>query len=346
MFLVLSVTSEIYAQSVIVPAEERREKNTFRICFYNLENFFDYENNPAKNDDAFTPEGDLHWTKSRFWKKANDLSKVFIALGQWDLPDIIGVCEIENETAIEQLLYKTPLQKGNYKYVYYGSPDRRGINTALFYRSDKFRLIDSYPVSLQDNTDTSYRTRDILYVRGVLLSSCKDTLHLFVNHWSSQYGGYSATMNRRNKAGQILRQKADAILQSDSNSRIIAMGDFNNNPDDESMTIHLRAPYQLTACKQGDFINMMYPYFGQNNTGTHKYREQWSILDQILVSPALYNEESGLHIKNTAQIFTAEFLLEEDKTHLGKKPFRTYLGFRYQGGFSDHLPVYIDLQCD
>ncbi|MDR2409148.1 MAG: endonuclease [Bacteroidales bacterium] len=342
----LSIFGNNYAQHIdIADTDLRRDKTTMRVCFYNLENFFDYEDDPAKDDDAYTPDGMNHWTKTRFENKAKNIAKVFIALGQWDLPDIIGVCEIENETAIKYLLYNTPLSRGSYKYVYYMSSDRRGINVALFYRPDKFKVINSYPIRLIDSSDMSYKTRDILYVQGVLAFGCQDTLHLFVNHWTSRFGGYAATMGKRNIAAQTLRRKVDTLFAVNPNSRILIMGDFNDYPDDESINKYLRAPYNQKKYQEDELVNMMYPYYNKNNVGTHKYQQHWGILDQIIVSYALYNAPNGLRIKTAANIFSPDFLLEKDDTHLGKKPFRTYLWVKYSGGFSDHLPVYIDLWC-
>jgi predicted extracellular nuclease len=344
----LGIFGHNYAQgSYVVEEDLQRERNSVRVCFYNLENFFDYLDNPAKEgDDAFTPEGMNHWTKTRFEKKANNIAKVFIALGQWELPEIIGICEIENENVIKHLLYNTPLSAGKYKYVYYESRDTRGINLALLYRPDKFRVIDSYPISLTSDSDTSYKTRDILYVQGMLAFDCKDTLHLFVNHWPSRFGGYAVTMERRNHAASTLRLKVDSLLNMNPNVRILIMGDFNDYPEDKSINVYLRASSDLKNYREGELINMMYPYFSKNNVGTHKYQQYWGILDQIIVSHALYHLSSGLRIKTAGQIFSPDFLLEEDNVHLGIKPFRTYLWIKYSGGFSDHLPVYIDLLCD
>ena len=340
--LLLFIGHLVHAQTSILEFSERGERD-FRVCFYNVENFFDYEDDSLKNDDAFTPEGSYRWTKFKFEKKAMDLSKVFIAMGQWELPDIIGVCEIENEVAIKQLLYNTPLKNGNYKYVYFQSPDQRGINTALFYRSEKFGVCDSYPVSISDSV---FKSRDILYVCGVFKKACNDTLHLFVNHWPSRYGGYAATMERRNKAALILRQKIDSLLAINSENRILVMGDFNDYPNDESIQIYLRASLETDNHKDGELINMMFPHFGKNNVGTHKYQQHWGILDQMMVSQTLYKTKNGLRIKNTAQIFNADFLLEPDNNNMGTKPLRTFVGFKYIGGFADHLPIYIDLQCE
>ena len=324
---------------------EQREKNTLRICFYNLENYFDYENNPHKNDDDFTPEGSYHWTKTRFENKAKNIAKVFVAMGQWELPEIIGVCEIENETAIRYLLYNTSLSAGKYNYVFYESPDRRGINVALFYRSDKFKVINSYPISLLDSLRPLSKPRDILYVKGVWVAHCADTIHLFVNHWTSRYGGKAATVDRRNYAAKILRVKIDSLLLLNANMRILVMGDFNDYPYDESITTYLRA-YDTTHYKNGNLINTMFPYFHKNNVGTNKYQQKWGILDQIIISSALYYAKNGLRIQTTGTIFSADFLLEDDTKYMGKKPLRTYSGRKYIGGFSDHLPVYIDLKCD
>ena len=323
---------------------ERRDKNTIRVCFYNLENFFDYEKNPTKNDGDFTPSGAYRWTKEKFEKKANNIAKVFVAMGQWDLPELIGVCEIENETAIRYLLYNTALAAGKYKYVYYESPDRRGINVAFFYKPDKFKVVSSYPIVLIDSTEPSFKTRDILYVQGVLATDCNDTLHLFVNHWPSRYGGYAASMGKRNFAAKTLRLKIDSLLFLNENARILVMGDFNDYPDNESITSYLRAK-DTANYTAGNLINMMFPYFSKNNVGSHKYQQHWGILDQFMASSGLYYAEKGLQTFSTGTIFAADFLLEPDQ-NMGKKPFRTYVGMKYTGGFSDHLPVFIDLRCE
>ncbi len=345
LFLILLYCfSKNYAQNISM--NQQRNENTLRICFYNLENFFDYDDNPAKDDDAFTPTGVNNWTKTKFENKAKKIAKVFVALGQWDLPEIIGVCEVENETVIHHLLYKTPLSSGKYKYVYYESPDSRGLNVALFYRPEKFKVITSHSIRLIDSLDISYKTRDILYVQGVLISDCKDTLHLFINHWSSRYGGYAATVSKRNLAALTLRLKIDSLLNLNPDARILIMGDFNDYPDDESLTLYLHAPYDTNDRKENNLINMMYPYFSKNNMGTHKYQQYWGILDQIIVSPGLYRAQSGLQTKTAGIIFNSDFLLEEDKVNIGEKPMRTYLGPIYQGGYSDHLPIYIDLWCN
>ena len=323
-----------------------RDSTSLRICFYNLENFFDCEHNPQKNDEDFTPDGKYHWTKTRFYAKANNLAKVFTAMGGGICPEIIGVCEIENEAAIAHLLYKSPLKSQQYNYIFYPTPDRRGIGISLFYKSEKFNVVDSKPISIIDSSDKTFKTRDILYVKGVWLANCGDTLHLFVNHFPSRYGGYAASIEKRNLAAKTLRSALDSILLIDKTAKIVIMGDFNDYPYDESIVKHLQVPYRREKNDTVNFVHTLFPYFNKNNMGTHKFGEHWGILDQIIVSPGLYFSTFGLRTKGNGVIFDIDFLLEKDETNLGVKPFRTYAGFSYKGGFSDHLPVFIDLICE
>ena len=323
-----------------------RDSNSLRVCFYNLENFFDCERNPEKNDGDFTPAGKYHWTKTRFYNKVNNIAKVFIAMGGGISPEIIGVCEIENEEVITNLLYKSPLKSQGYKYVHYPTPDRRGIGIALFYKDKNFQMLYSKAIAVVDSEDKTFKTRDILYVKGVWRQNCSDTLHLFVNHFPSRYGGYVISMSKRTLAAKTLRSAVDSILWIDPAAKILIMGDFNDYPDDESIVKHLQAPYHREKNDTVNFVNTMLSYFHKNNVGTHKYAEHWGILDQIIVSPTLYFSSYGLRTNGNGVIFDADFLLEKDETHTGVKPFRTYNGFSYKGGFSDHLPVFIDLHCE
>ncbi|MCL2131650.1 MAG: endonuclease [Lentimicrobiaceae bacterium] len=322
-----------------------RDSTTLRVCFYNLENFFDYEHNPQKNDADFTPEGKYHWTKTRYGTKVNNIAKVFIAMGGGISPEIIGVCEIENEKAISDLLYRSPLKSQGYRYVHYPTPDRRGIGISLFYKAKNFEVVYSKAIPIVDSTNAAFQTRDILYVKGLWTDRCSDTLHLFVNHFPSRYGGYAVSMGKRVLAAKTLRSAVDSILWIDGKAKILIMGDFNDYPYDENIVKYLQVPYQRNKNDTATFVNTMFSYFSKNNVGTHKYAGHWGILDQIIVSPALYFSTSGLRTKGNGVIFDIDFLLEKDASNMGVKPFRTYSGFSYKGGFSDHLPVFIDLIC-
>ncbi|NLN72848.1 MAG: endonuclease [Bacteroidales bacterium] len=323
--------------------DDRPRTNSARICFYNVENLFDTENDPEKNDDAFTPDGTYRWTKRRYWDKQNKLAKVIVAMGGWDCPEIVGMCEVENMKCFEDMIYKTALKKGNYAAIHYDSPDSRGIDIGMIYRKDRFRVLHSEPIPITFPEEPNSKTRDILYVSGLFRFS-KDTVHLFFNHWPSRYGGYAATIGKRNRAANILRAKVDSIQNINVESTILILGDFNDYPSDESVAKHLRALPDTSNSKENDLINLMYPIHKQGKYGSHKFQGQWGILDQIIVSQSLFVKESGLRLsENGAKIFRPPFLLVEDKAYLGYQIYRTYMGFKYQGGYSDHLPVFVDI---
>ncbi|GHV72506.1 endonuclease [Bacteroidia bacterium] len=315
--------------------------DTVRVAFYNVENFFDYFDDSLKADEAFTPRGVYAWTKARYETKCSRLFKVIASLGETTgLPMLIGFCEIENNKVLSDLIYGTPLRKYGYRYVHHESADARGIDVALIYRPQQFAILEEQPVHIVYAPDTVSRTRDILYVKGVVLGV--DTLHVFVCHFPSKYGGLLATVAKRAHTATTLKNRVDSILNVNNDANIVIMGDFNDEPTDESMIHNLAAQCDTTNLTPYSLVNLMCPFVGKH--GSHKYREQWSIIDQIIVSKGLFLQHGNLSIRQRqAHIFEAPFLLIEDATYWGKKPYRTYVGMKYQGGYSDHLPVYVDL---
>ncbi|MCL2168091.1 MAG: endonuclease [Lentimicrobiaceae bacterium] len=314
------------------------QQDSTRICivFYNVENLFDTEKNPTKNDEAFTSSGFYHWTNKRFYKKINDIAKVFLSINGWETPDLIGMAEIENVTVLNKLCYNTGLKAYHYSYIHYDSPDARGIGVALLYKSDIITIIDSYPIPIVFPFETSSKNRDILYAKALV---AEDTLHLFVNHWTSRFGGYGATIPKRNYYAQALRKQVDSLLLLNKNANIVIMGDLNDYPTDESITKYLQAKEYKDENSSGTLFNLMLP-LTENNRGTHKTEEFWGCLDQFIVSQSLLNHQNGLQIENKkAVIFDAPFLLTVDEKYGGVKTFRTYLGPKYLGGYSDHLPI-------
>lgn len=314
----------------------------YRIMFYNVENLFDPLDDPMHRDEEFTPGGERHWTNKRMYDKINKIYKVIMAVGEYDPPAIIGLCEIENLRVLQKLIYETPLKNYGYRIVHHESPDRRGIDVALLYRADLFRPFADSAIALTFADDTSYRTRDILYVKGLAMG--REMLHIFVNHWPSRYGGYMNTVRRRNDAAALLRRQVDSLTAALASPAIIIMGDFNDDPTDESMTKVLQAKKPEQPADPGALYNLMLVPDAEWPYGSLKYRESWNHFDQLVVSGALLADTLMVHVKQKrAHVFHAGFLLETDATFLGYKPYRTYLGYKYQGGFSDHLPVYLDL---
>ena len=324
--------------------QQENTSDALRIAFYNVENLFDIYNDSLKNDDEFTPEGERNWDNKKFYKKINNIYRVIISIGEWNQPVIVGLCEVENRFVLNKLVYQTPLKTFDYKIIHKESPDRRGIDVAMIYRSSEFTPVGYETIDIRFPFDTASRTRDILYVKGVL--SGEDTIHIFVNHWPSRYGGYLATRPKRAFVASVLRKHVDSLFNTEHNPHIIIMGDFNDEPWDESVSDVLLAKLDTSGLKDHDLFNLMSVYKKDRSGGTNKYLEDWSIIDQFIVSANLINGNGKRNLQVSpegARIYNPEFLLEDDFKHLGKKPFRTYVGFSYNRGYSDHLPVYIDL---
>ncbi|MBZ4676982.1 MAG: endonuclease [Anaerophaga sp.] len=311
---------------------------TANILFYNVENLFNPEKNAENPDDEFLPDGPRYWTHSRKNEKQINISRVILFSGKWNPPVIVGLCEVEDREVLDGLIWKTGLGRFNYSVVHFESPDRRGIDVALLYRRDRFRVLNAFPVAVE-MSENSRPTRDILYVSGVLDNS--DTLHIMVNHWPSRWGGEGTTRPKRLIAAKTLKNICDSILSEAADSKIIVMGDFNDNPWDESMRLISR---KLSEKRQG-LVNLAYNIDG-DVPGTIKHRHEWSCFDQILVSESLLKPLNNNYAVSDSvmHIVTAPFLLEDDPDYPGSRPFRTYAGYNYLGGFSDHLPVMIELK--
>lgn len=338
-FKAITIVLTLFFTGLSYGQNPQLDKRGIRVMFYNVENLFHPTNNPEKNDDDFTPEGMRYWSYKRYYDKINKIAKTAITLGEWDPPAIIGLCEVEEIQCLKDLIYKSPLKRFGYEIVFQECKDLRGIDVALLYRPEHFTFISYNSFELIFNEEDSNPTRDILYTKGLVNN---DTIHLFVNHWPSRYGGQLATLPKRNFAAAVLKSKFDSILTSVPNSSILAMGDFNDYPHDESLSLILKAQKLATNLSKIDLVNLTWQY--EHVKGTCKYNHQWGILDQFIVSQPLLDPKEGLFTGMIhSHIFDADFLLEPEKDGIGKKTNRTYIGFKYHGGYSDHLPIYVDL---
>ncbi len=326
-----------------MPAGAKRGATGMRVMFYNMENFFDVAKDSLTGDDEYAPGGKRGWTYNRYQRKINNISKVIIRVGGWEPPDIVGLCEVENRYVLTNLTMNSPLKNIGYKIIHRNSPDPRGIDVAMLYRPEKFKPVETEYIGIRFPFDAAARTRDILYVKGLAFN--RDTLHVFINHWPSRFGGYTATIAKRNYVAKVLRHKIDSLQQINPDARILIMGDFNDEPTDESVAVVLKAKRDSVNLKQGDLYNMMTGAGTGWNHGTIKDKEIWITIDQFIVSESLLDPRKGVHGSfNSVYILDAPFLLQTDETWFGQKPFRTYYGFKYLGGFSDHLPIYMDLR--
>jgi hypothetical protein len=311
------------------------------VMFYNLENFYDTEDDSLKQDNEFLPTGDRRWTKHRFYTKLSNISRVIVNTGNWEPPAIIGLCEVENRKVLEKLTSFEPLRTWEYQIIHKDSPDERGIDVAALYRPSVFVPL-SYryfpPVGIGEPTPF---TREILYISGIV-AGC-DTLHLFFNHWPSRYSGLMETRALRKQAALRLKDEIEQLKVKFKNPKIIVMGDFNDQPEDESMLQSLQAGKEMTHQKD-HLVNLSFRWIKMKK-GTLKFQTQWNIFDQIITSESLLNEESSLFsLPEDARILDIPFLLEQDEKFTGMKLKRTYEGFTYKGGFSDHLPVLLMLR--
>jgi len=307
-----------------------RTNQALRIISYNVENLYDYYDDSLTLDDEFLPNQGRFWTKARYSIKQEQLAQVIMAIGGWEAPGIIGLCEIENRYVLETLIRFTALKTAQYEIVHKDSPDSRGIDVALLYRREKFELLDFDFIPISFPFDQESTTRDILYAQGLMQNG--DTLHLFVNHWPSKYGGEFETLAKRFYAAEVLKQKMDSLRLLNSQSLIIAMGDFNDEPSSEALKHFHQDPA---------YDNLMNGITA--NLGTHSFENRWSKLDQFIVTSTLLSQKAKSRIlPYSVKIFDLPFLLKEGA--LGNmRPFRTYQGPAYLGGFSDHLPIFLDI---
>lgn len=316
-------------------SQQIKLKEEYTFMFYNAENLYDAVNDSLKKDDEFTPEGMRRWNNSRLYRKANRIAKVIMAAGEWEPPAFVGLCEVEDREVLQKLVCQTALSKYRYKIIHKDSPDPRGIDVALIYRPELFKPFEYKAIALKDTSNTTFSSRDILRVSGVLNNW--DTLHVFVNHWPSRYGGVMETMHYRKLAAEVLIQSVHELFVKLPKAKIICMGDFNDTPDDESLSGILKAAMINHPEIKGEMVNLS-AQWSSLPIQTIKSGYTWQVFDQWIVSDYLMENTIGINIIS-AEIFTAPFLLEADTKFGGEKPKRTYLGFKYQEGFSDHLPI-------
>ncbi|HKJ41710.1 MAG TPA: endonuclease/exonuclease/phosphatase family protein [Sunxiuqinia sp.] len=306
-------------------------KRKATVVFYNTENLFDTIDDPKINDDEFLPQTDKHWNTQRYDKKLNDLAHVIASIDTLELPELIGLAEIENQRVLQDLIHTKYLAKGDYQIVHVDSPDKRGIDVALLYRKDEFKVLSFEAL----HVDPGFATRDILHVVGKLDG---DKIHVFVNHWPSRWGGQEKSEPNRIVAAQTLKKKVDEILAKNPNAKIIIVGDMNDEPDNKSLLDVLGAK---SPASKSELHNLMIP-LDEQNKGTESYRGQWFMLDNIVVSNAVLHGKGFTASDQLGQIFHAKWMEYTNK--YGKtSPNRTYGGPNYYGGISDHFPVYLKL---
>ena len=304
----------------------------YTIAFYNLENLFDTEDNPYTFDDDFLPQGKKFWTKNRYQTKIRKLGRAISSIGSSDSnnnPVLLGVAEVENALVIEDLLDSKYLNEFNYDYVHYDSPDERGIDVALIYDKSIFTLVHSEPlgINLYDENGERDYTRDVLYVE---LKFENSIFQIIVAHLPSRRKGVDETNAKRVLVANQIRTFLESKLND--SSKVIVMGDFNDNPDCES----------LKEIQKNELLFNPFNQLQTINRGSLSYYNDWFLFDQILLSHNFLNPDEFPFKFEKADIFDEHFLQEWHGKRKGI-PFRTYRGHKYTSGFSDHFPVYVNV---
>lgn len=311
-------------------------QSPFRILEYNVENLFDCQHDKGHDDHEFLPEGDKRWNTYKYWKKLNALVQVVAAVGERRIPDLVVLCEVENDTVVRDLCQRSALRALGYRYVVTASDDARGIDVAVLYQPGTFRLLSCDTLRIPSREAGFPPTRDLLYLQGRLISG--DTLHLVACHLPSKYSGTRAADRHRLLAASTVASVCDSILRCHPQGLLVVTGDFNASASEKLFRSDLGPACGLSLLPERPLQD------ARRVGGTYRYQGYWSSLDHFLVSGALCQSASSVVLKDSvSRIADFPFLLQTDEKYGGVKPFRSYLGPRYLGGYSDHLPLWLDL---
>jgi hypothetical protein len=337
----LLIVSLIVINLNLAQAQEKKTVKIGCIGFYNIENLYDTINQEDILDDEFTPEGVNKWNGDKYKIKLKNISEIVSQIGDEQVkggPSIMGFSEIENRSVLQDLINQPALKAMDFGIVHYDSPDRRGVDVGLIYQKAHFTVTNSYPVRLTMPNDTGFLSRDQLVVSGLYDG---EMIHIIVNHWPSRRGGEKASEPKRIRAAMLSRSIADSIMQKDANAKIFIMGDLNDDPTDVSLLKYLKARKSIEETQPGDLYNPMYKLF-KDGIGSLAYRDSWNLFDQIVISYPLVLKNYETYRVLKAKVFNKSILTQKEGQFSGY-PWRTYVGNTFQGGYSDHFPVYVFL---
>ncbi len=315
------VFAAVLLLSPLICKAQESEKDGILVMFWNLENFFDWtDQGTGESDREFSSMGERHWTRKKFYAKCDAISKTMMWMADryGRMPDVAGFAEVENRRVLKMLLESTLLRKYGYEIVHFESGDRRGIDVALIYRTEVFDKVGE-SVRTPEFEGEKMNTRDILTVR-LRRKSDGENVNFIVNHHPSKFGGSKASEGRRTAVMKSLSELCDSLLKLPENAEIVAMGDFNDNPDGEQF-----------ALLEGILVNKS-GILHEEGEGTIRYEGRWDLIDMFFTSPDLAG-------RSEMRIERVPFLMIRERKHPGEKPFRTYSGPRYIGGVSDHCPI-------
>lgn len=321
-------------------AEAQKKYEVYSVGFYNLENLFDTIHDAGKNDYEFLPDGTNKWGTMKYTNKLKNMATVLNEMSTDMLPmglAAVGVSEIENYRVLDDLVKHPILSARGWDIVHIEGPDRRGVDCALLYNPKLFKPVTSklVPYTTEDN-DTTYKTRGFLTVSGDMAG---ERVHIIVNHWPSRYASSPA----RERAGVLVKAVKDSLMAAQPDSKVIIMGDMNDDPDDKSMKTCLGAKREQNQIKKStDLYNPWWNILRKNGLGTLKYKGKWNLFDQIVVSGNLVGKDRSTLKYYKPEIFSRSYMLQTEGKYKGS-PKRTHAGGVWLNGYSDHLPVIIYL---
>ncbi|WP_413532771.1 endonuclease [Empedobacter brevis] len=323
------------------------------ISKYETEEFkqsYTYENIKGKKiirplilQDEFLPNGNKKWNTQKYFQKINNISKVISELGTdvtGSAPVIVGICEIETREILEDIANSSALKKYDYDVVHFNSFDARGVDTGLLYQKSRFKVIDArpHPIFNYDSDGKRRYTRDILQVTGLLDG---EEITFLVNHWPSRSGGEKASMPARIEAAKVMKGIFDDLKSKNPNAKVIAMGDFNDDPISPSIKNTFNPAGEMSKVTEGGYYNPMLPLY-KKGIGTLAYRDAWNLFDQFISTSSLVtkNKDYSSYKIYKTEVFNKSYLIATEGTYKGF-PNRMWSGDTYRAnGYSDHFPVY------
>ena len=326
--------------------QEGRDTLTFRIVSYNVENLFDSRHDTLKNDYEFLPDATRHWNYSKYRKKLDNIARVIIATGGWTPPALVALCEVENDSVMRDLTRYSALREADYRYVMTQSPDERGIDVALLYQRNLFKLLSYQSLPVDKPRKNSRPTRDILHVSGLLLN--RDTLDVLVAHFPSRSGGARESEPYRLLAARKVKHAIDSLYTIRRHPQIVLLGDFNDYPENKSVkdVLEAAAPSTLqdSLRPQKLYHLLARKTKTRKHFGSYKYQGEWDTRPHHRIRYVAARTRTAIYRGSEDRRILPALLLTRDKKYGGQQPFRTYYGMKYQGGYSDHLPVYAEFR--
>jgi hypothetical protein len=322
---------------------QKKQYQVTAIAFYNLENLFNPEDDPKKFDEEFTPGGPYHYTQEIYHQKLHNLATVIAQMGTEITPDgpaIIGHAEVEDDQVMRDLAAQPEIKARNYQFIHFESPDSRSIDVAMMYNPKYFTVLKAEALFTDISAfgEKGGKTRDVLYVTGLLNG---DTTHVFVNHWPSRRGGETASAPLRAIAAGVSKKVIDSLMQQNPASKVIVMGDLNDDPVDASVTKVLGATGNKDKVTMSGLYNPFTSFFNQG-IGTLGYNDSWNLFDQIIISGSYLKGSENQWRYYKAEVFNRDFLKEKFGQYKGY-PHRSFSNNQWINGYSDHFPTLVYL---